>query len=247
MGSRPRHRVADCPISLNHEDNTKFHNQRTNYDMCIICQEQRDQPLYSIQSATQSKFTQAMQVRQDTVFQRLQTEIEEETWREVNKPKWHSKCRNWYLNEKSCQLVAKKRHNETNVSEAASTSQSEDTAKSTRKSTGIFQAKELCVICNKRWQKGKEPTTKVSTKGTEQAIIEKAQKLGRDDILKRIVGAGHDMVANDIQYHKLCMDRFRNERIPSSKTNENKYDIAFNRLVDELEPSLFKDFSAFLI
>jgi len=63
----------------------------------------------------------------------------------------------------------------------------------------------------------------------------------------RLIGQGHDMVANDIAYHKPCMDNFKAQRIPPTKSRLNLYDVAFSRLVEELEALLFHDMSRFLL
>ena len=48
---------------------------------------------------------------------------------------------------------------------------------------------------------GREPTYKVSTESSQQAIVDMAKKLNKEDVLLRLTGQGHDMVANDISYH----------------------------------------------
>ena len=55
------------------------------------------------------------------------------------------------------------------------------------------------------------------------------------------------MVANDIAYHKPCMDNFKSQRVPPTKSRLNLYDVAFSRLVEELEAPLFHDMSGFLL
>ena len=70
----------------------------------------------------------------------------------------------------------------------------------------------------------------------------------REDILLRIFGKGHDMVANNICYHKPCMTSFWVQQIRSGKSSQQKtYDIAFIRLVESLEMTLFQEMVCFLI
>ena len=105
-----------------------------------------------------------MNARQDKVFHRLHHASAEETWFEDRTPKWHRKCRNWYLNKKSYQYVEKKRL--ADVSARAEhlagpgCSSSQHTVRFTRRNTKTFEAKKRCVICNKQWLRGKEPTSK---------------------------------------------------------------------------------------
>ncbi|KAK1874953.1 Phosphate-binding protein PstS 3 [Dissostichus eleginoides] len=192
-----------------------------------------------------------MNARQDEVFHRLHHASAEEKWFEDRTPKWHRKCRNWYLNKKSYQYVEKKRL--ADVSARAEDlagpgcSSSQHTVRFTRRNTKTFEAKKRCVICNKQWLRGKEPTSKVSTKNSQKTIELKANKLGRDDILLRLIGQGHDMVANDIAYHKPCMNNFKAQRVHSGKPRLNLYAVAFSRLVEELEAPLFHDLSGFLV
>ena len=90
--------------------------------------------------------------------------------------------------------------------------------------------------------KGKEPTCKVATDSSQQAIIAMANKLNRDEILLRLIGQGHDMVANGLSYHAPCMNAFKATRIPTGKSvQQNMYDIAFNRFVLQLEVPLFEE------
>ena len=155
------------------------------------------------------KLVLAMDARQDETFKRLKHDSSTCTWLTDKKPKWHSKCRNWYTNEKSYKLAEKKRPLSSDAEDLnqSGCSNSSQTSRISRTAT-TFDAKNACVICNKRWMRGKQPTCRVSTKNSQQKIIYKAKQLNREDILLRLIGKGHDMVANDISYHKPCMDAF---------------------------------------
>lgn len=118
----------------------------------------------------------------------------------------------------------------------------------TRAETPVFDAKSTCVICNKRWMKGEEPKCKVSTKTSQESIIQKAKDLNRDDILLRLIGQRHDMIANDISYHLSCMNAFRAQRTPTvQQLKTNLYDIAFTRLVQQIDCMLFEEAQGFFI
>ena len=96
--------------------------------------------------------------------------------------------------------------------------------------------------------KGKEPTCNVSTDSNQQAIVAMANNLNRDDILLRLIGQGHDMIGNGISYHAACMNALKDTRIPTGKfVQQNMYDIAFNRLVAQLEVSLSEEKRGVLI
>jgi len=88
----------------------------------------------------------------------------------------------------------------------------------------------------------------VSTESSQQTIIDKAKLLNQEDILLRLIGQGHDMIANDICYHKKCMDSFRSRRVSTGKSAQhNMYDIAFLHLVEEIEVPLFQESCGFMV
>ena len=56
------------------------------------------------------------------------------------------------------------------------------------------------------------------------------------------------MVANDICYHTPCMNPFRATRVPTGKSCvQQLYDVAFSKLVEELDAPLFQHSQGFLI
>jgi len=77
---------------------------------------------------------------------------------------------------------------------------------------------------------GREATCRVSTENSQQKITYMAKQLKRQDILLRLIGKGHDMVANDISYHKPCMNAFKAHRLPAGKSTK-LHDVAFQRLL----------------
>ncbi len=55
--------------------------------------------LHHVQSATQGKLLRAMEARRDETHERLRNDILSDDWLSDKAPKWHEKCRNWYINE----------------------------------------------------------------------------------------------------------------------------------------------------
>ena len=101
------------------------------------------------------KFIKAIDARQDEVFQRLLNDSATEKWLEDSAPKWHPKCRNWYINKKSYQYAEKKRSADMSaqasvLADPRFTSSYHD-VRFNRQNTEKFQAKKRCVICNKQW------------------------------------------------------------------------------------------------
>ena len=78
----------------------------------------------------------------------------------------------------------------------------------------------LVLYVEKKWLKGKEPNSRVSTEHSQEVIVEKAEKLNQNDIMLRLIGPGHDMVAKHICYHKLCMASFKAKRFHSEKSSK---------------------------
>lgn len=103
--------------------------------------------------------------------------------------------------------------------------------------------------CGKEYYISKQPTLKIATKTREKTIIEKANELKEqeDCVLYRITQAGYDMVANDICYHKECMDKFMNITPKKGRSVEQiVYEKTF-KLLTELEEPLFKKHTGFLV
>ena len=256
MASPGKKRLAEGAVSLQRDIAKKKCTPRstlTDYDKCLICQSTTSASLRHVSS--KERLVQAMQARMDEVSKRLQADMDKtsDSWLDSYGPQWHEKCRNWYTNEKSYKLAEKKRQlekTEDSNDPICSTSKSTilpQPTRRTRTETQAFDAKTACVICNKRWMKGKEPKCKVSTETSQNSIIQKAKDLQRDDILLRLIGQGHDMIANDISYHLTCMNAFRATRIPSVQFKVNLYDVAFSRLVQQIDSMLFEEAKGFFV
>ena len=55
------------------------------------------------------------------------------------------------------------------------------------------------------------------------------------------------MVAHDISYHARCMNAFIASRIPTGRSvQQNMYDVALDRLVEQLGVSIFQEKCGFL-
>ena len=63
-----------------------------------------------------------------------------------------------------------------------------------------------------------------------------------------LIGSGHDMMANDICYHKPCINKFKAIRILKGRSaRQTLYDVAFTILIQNIEGPLFNDKCVFLI
>lgn len=252
MDAPPVKRDSEGGISLKPNKKRRSDVKGTDYNKCIICQKGNKDKLYNVQLETWEKLKIAIQARQDSNAIRLDSDVCESDWLEVKKPKWHNKCRNVYINERSYKLAEQKRtahiKNVENESCENPSDESSSSGRVTRLNVEHYKPKECCVICNKVWYRGKKPESLVSTKDSQETIVNQAKRLNRDDILLRVVGEGHDMIANDVCYHKPCMDNFKATRAPSSRSqSKTLHETAFETLVMELEISLFQNFEGFLV
>ena len=249
------HQPDGGEVSLETRRKRRKDDEELDYDRCIICQSLEVRTLNKVNKETVDKFKVALVARNDDVSDRLKEHVQEQFWLEQKEPKWHKQCRSWYIHEKGYMLALKKRGTalkETTIAKTheAAPSTSSDEKCSTRSSGETFLPKKQCVICGKEYYRSKRPTLKVATKNREKAIIEKAEELKEEgeDTLSRITQAGHDMVANDICYHKECMDRFLTRKPKKGRSVEQiVYETTFKLLTEELEEPLFKEHKGFLI
>ena len=160
-------RKMKCDIDLVASKRTKKAVPVTDYNNCILCQHTSG-TLHRVQTSTQEKLLVAMEARLDTVAERLVDDVKGDNWL-TNEPKWHPKCRNLYINEKSYKLVERTRSqaNTGTVSSAESASCSSEVGTrisvTTRSRVQTFEAKTTCVICGNQWHKHRRPTSKVTT------------------------------------------------------------------------------------
>jgi len=225
--------------------------EHTNYALCILCQATDTKTVYNVSSESVQNLRTAMDGRRDATADRLQTDVDKDNWLNECCPKWHKNCRSRYLLQKNIS-IAKKRRLES-VPSSSVCDDEHDTAitspqMKTRSTVQQYDAKTMCVICNKIWHKKRRPCSTITSQNREQNIVAKAQQLDRQDLLLRLTGHGHDMVSNDICYHKQCMDRFMCARIPRGQSEINKlYDKAFAAFATELEEMLFKQSQGILM
>ena len=212
----------------------------------MICQEHAGK-LFKIQKESWDKLKVASEARQDKAGLLLLEDNNNDSWLDEKKLLWHAGSRNWYTLEKSYPLAKKKRlgsvSDNTQIAEHGPS-----LSRSTRSSTDTYQPKSNCIICNKRWHKGKGPSSKITTKNNQANIEHLAKRLNRYDILLHLTGQGYDMVANDACYHAPCMNTFKATCIPTQVSQEKKFfDEGFHQLTEELDVGLFKKMNCYMI
>lgn len=156
MTSHPVKRVVQGGLSLKKEPPTKRLREETStyYKKWIICRGLYVRGLNNIQAATKDKLLVAMTAQQDEIFTKLHSNVTVETWLTDNLPKWHEKCHNWYINEKSYKLAEKKRMGlsapSRDMVQPGCRTSSQQSIIVTRRTTSTFNNND-CVICGKRW------------------------------------------------------------------------------------------------
>ncbi len=188
----------------------------------------------------------AAEARQDVIAFRLMSDLHSDGFLSF-RPMWHSQCRNRYLLKKSYELVAQKR-----LTSFSATSAESDPgpSKITRSCIDPFQKKTMCVICEKVYgHVGKKPTSKVVTHDRARSLMEKAKELNDNGLLLRICHGDSpvDMVAEDICYHRECMNKYMATRCADNIPLPDIYDVAFQRLCNEIDIPLLCSGSGYLL
>ena len=205
-----------------------------------------------------SSFVNAVMLRQDEVFDRLQTIIQHENQFLAMKPLCHRGCRSEYTHKRNIEKYTKKRKKKCDdITQDLSVTQtsSAGTSSSTRSTKPQIDYK-ACFICNKeRDLKGNRHLFLIATEQRRNSIQEKAKQLNDQDILLKIQGHSCetiDMIAADYRYHKVCMDQYLNRRVQKTMTSSEDdqvagfYNQAFETLIEEID-KLIKEKNIYFI
>ena len=231
--------------------------KQTDYSKCILCQESKRDRISTVIESSVKTLREATEARQDDTALRLKSDLSSATFILDRHPQWHQSCRNLYCLKKSYELAEKKRINRP---EPEGRSEAENALGVVRRSSIVpFDAKTMCVICSKIFDKdGRKPTSLVETGTRQKSLMDKASQLQDNHLLARIRRYDKkpiDMVANDVCYHMKCMNRYLTQRAPSSsRTNVGEsdaipdpYDEAFLTLVSQIDNALFSEMSGYLL
>lgn len=220
----------------------------TDFSKCLVCQTNDDDkgPLNKLTNRGLPTFKNAVEVRKDTVHQRLWGDLQNADEFLSKIPILHRTCRSEYTHKKSLDdVISAKRSKDDHSSDGTS----ETAANGDRRSSMDFKKtlKDLCFLCEKeRDSKGDRKLTLVSTKERQQSIHQKAKELNRKDILFKIDGYGDqcsDLIANDFRYHLRCMNKFMSERaqVETKAHDPSLHDQVFQHLLSEVSPGLMSD------
>ena len=115
-----------------------------------------------------------MSARNDNIADKLKDDVENDLWVEEKIPKWHKKCRSWYINEQNYSLVQKKQGESVYSIIEPEQRTSRLPMRVTWSTTPTFLPSRQCVICGKEYWRGRKPQYKVTTKSRETVIKEKS-------------------------------------------------------------------------
>ncbi|XP_041462085.1 uncharacterized protein LOC121413358 [Lytechinus variegatus] len=216
---------------------------RTNWELCIICQEQTDEPLqcpfrsnakpfgigYASLVEDLTQFKELHQMPMDIQLERLNDGdgLKETLMR--NSAKWHKKCR--------LKFNKKMFHQQSRAEIASRLPLSDITQKvCTRSATPIpsQQAEPVCFFCNKPG--GNEELHHASTMDIDKNVRRCATELGDTELIAKLCAG--DMVAIKAKYHRNCLRSLYNRIRPIAPKDDDAdqlHGIAFAELVVFME------------
>ncbi len=202
----------------------------TDWSRCIVCQKDTKEPLSTAQSAGMKSLKAATEMRSDVVLQRLETELENvDDLLSRNDVRYHRKCFQTYTS----------RTNMVHVKSPDKTEHTDDKENSplrlTRSQASVTDWSK-CIICQKR----RDGTTvhTVHTEAREDSIRNAALARQDQETLLRITGKS--LVEQKANYHNSCIASYTSKsNLSKRKSDEDQYNIAFNKLMAEIDNDLF--------
>ena len=129
----------------------------TDFNLCIICQKHSDDDLNNLTRRGINTFVNALQLRYDDVYNRLQDSIKDIDAFLAKSPKCHRKCRSRYTHKRDLETKQLKSSLDLENQDANATGK--------RSRTSPVDFKSCCFICNKqRDRKGERRLILVATK-----------------------------------------------------------------------------------
>ncbi len=181
--------------------------------------------------------------RKDDVSYRLDNQLKAQCDFLGRNPLWHTQCRAKYTNRKTVDQKRKKVEKPEGTSFEAELNPEPDNSRPNKKTRMSMpqpiKHKEECFICGRaRTTRGNRSLILIATYDRQNAVWEKANKLGDEEILHKIRGPDGnrctDMIAEDFRYHKECITNYLTKRLRSQEktsTATTPYDAALNRLI----------------
>jgi len=180
--------------------------KRTNYDKCVLCQEDSQDVLRKGQSTSIERLVSAPQCRQDERYERLLPDLQRLQTMDVF---WHSNCYKSCTSKHNLDITAKRRGPSLSPSEVSGsdTMDADQLGRRSRSQSSLVDWSK-CMFCKNRSHKKVTEMLNASTFEVCQSIKDSAEALGDEDMLHIIRGVNGDLVAAEAKYHKVCFSNY---------------------------------------
>ncbi|XP_029768566.1 uncharacterized protein LOC112109007 [Terrapene carolina triunguis] len=218
----------------------------TNFEKCGVCQEnQKNAKLSQVTSAGQNSVMLAAEARRDELYWRLLGEFS--SLDAVPPILYHRGCFQKYTSKSNLARVrvmlnpGRKTDSESDQ-RASCSSESIATGLSTSSSDW-----SCCIVCLRKTRKKDKKLHRIETFERVANLREAALQRGDADMLRR--ASVEDLIAKEAVYHATCISSYLSKTNLKAKqsTIQSPYDIAFYRLIEEIDNDLMDNKKALLL
>nr|XP_005286201.1 regulator of chromosome condensation isoform X3 [Chrysemys picta bellii] len=218
----------------------------TNFEKCVVCQgNQKNAKLSQATSAGQNSVMLAAEARRDELYWRLLGEFSSLV--AVPPILYHRGCFQKYTSKSNLAHVRVMsnpgRKTDSDSDQRASCSpESIATGLSTSSSNG-----SCCIVCLRKTRKKDKKLHRIETFERAANLREAALQRGDADMLRR--ASVEDLIAKEAVYHATCISSYLSKTNLKAKqsTIQSPYDIAFYRLIGEIDNDLMDNKKALLL
>ena len=212
----------------------------TDFSACVICQSDDKVSLRKAKESSISNLIEAMQERNDHVFERLKPDIPGLTTSDVY---WHATCYSGYVSKHNIRLAPKQK---LSVSPTPVSSESLEATQSSSSHTRSSRSKQIpfdrmkCMFCQKVTRKKIGDLVNVSTYMACKTILAAAEVRGDDRMLLILRGVNDDQCAAELKYHQSCHAVYTSMKSvnPTKPETGTGYSKAFDDLTAAIIPKL---------
>ena len=178
--------------------------KNTDISACVICQSDDKASLRKAKKTSISNLIEAMQERNDHVFDRLKPDIPGLTTSNVY---WHAICYSDYVSKHNIRHAPKRK---LSVSPTPVSSDSLEATQSSSSHSRSSRSKQIpfdrmkCMFCQKVTRKKVKALVNVSTYMACKTILAAAEVRGDDRMLLILRGVNNDQCTAELKYHQSC-------------------------------------------
>ena len=166
-----------------HTASKRRHSLETDFTLCIICQSRSNDEINNLTKRGLPTFLKALEARQDDVYDRLWSLIQNADNFIGKNPKYHRSCRSSYTHKR--ELEAHMAKHQTTCRDSTSTTAGKSSYKPDRSS--LVNLNSCCFICDKqRYSKGVWHLILIATEQRQNSIYQNALRLQDESILRKI-------------------------------------------------------------